>query len=201
MYYKGEILTRTQDTARNIVEDISRNIQLNGGDVTTPSIVSGSRALTSQEEGADPANPSVGQATVQVQCIGNQRYVWTEKMRVNRSVSQVFGQVRNALVRDSINGPTDCDSTSATIPDITSNLTGSKIESLLSDNMRLTAFEVNRTGDNIYSIRIGVAYASDSDLLNYTGTVDNPAECRVQPSSSQWCATAYYSTQVLKRIN
>jgi prepilin-type N-terminal cleavage/methylation domain-containing protein len=79
MYYKGVTSARAQETARTAINDISQNIQFNGGVVSHDTVNS-------------------------LLCIGNKRYSYALNRQVTDNAVMVGSQARHALVADDITG-------------------------------------------------------------------------------------------------
>ncbi len=188
-YYKGIISSTTQGVARTLIDDVSRSIQFNGGDVTQ---------LTIGGEGY---------------CIGSaKRYSYARNMQVmDVSPSSTDHQSRHGLVSDTY---TSCTSGSPALGVTTlGSLTTPNARELLGQHMRLSKFDI--TGNNgVYTITARVVYGDD-DLLCSPAANDcagnGPSTAAVLSNAddltcraiagSQFCAASELSTIVKKRVN
>lgn len=195
-YYKGVIANQTQNTARAVIDDITRAIQFNSGGVYE---------LT-QNDPTDPPGPAVGY------CLGeSRRYSFTPNQQVTKSGTLGPMQARYGLTSDTISG---C-STSTLAVD-TAVLTGStglvNFRELLGENMRLNKLKITQSG-GMYTITVKVVYG-DNDLLcspSVSGSCDPEAptvlshlqnddlRCRLT-AGSQFCAVSELSTTIKKRV-
>jgi prepilin-type N-terminal cleavage/methylation domain-containing protein len=180
MYYKGVISTRTQDTARVVIDELSRGIQLSGADFSQEPVA----AMSSLTD-------------VGAFCIGDARYTYAIDAQVVAGLTVAenlaLGQRSpHVLWKDS--------NPSCGRALITSPLSGG-VE-LLSENMRLSFFDItplDGTGladANTYRVRVGVVYGDD-DLLERDGT---RIYCK-STYGSQFCAVSELETTVFRRLN
>jgi competence protein ComGC len=176
-YYSGITQTETQNTARNILEQISQDIQFSGDQVTSPIANSG--------RGTDPEDGI---------CVGSDRYSYRLGWElVNSGPDALRHQTLHAVVKDS---PGLCSGMSA--QNFRVRLTADSTE-LLGQYMRLSKLSVTPLGgsSNLYSIDVRVVYGDD-DLLTTPVTASNAA-CKVA-SGNQFCAVSELSTVVQQRI-
>jgi prepilin-type N-terminal cleavage/methylation domain-containing protein len=185
MYYKGIIMNRTQETARRLMDDISRPIQFAG---STPRDV-------------DPT-PISGIPTGAL-CIGDQRFTYGINAQVDDNApigSYNNHKARHGVWQDTLNSSTSpctpLDLTQAIPQDGNTNTNRPRRE-VLSKNMRLGRFTVSSSG-NLWTIDALVIYGDDDLLIP---DANNPAACANLSQSAQWCATSALSTTVYKRIN
>lgn len=178
LYYKAVITSRTQQTARMIIESVSQPVQFGGINIrqSSPSFVSGIQT------GAI--------------CAGNKRYTYGINAQVDPSVTGYTAdhKAKHAMYEDQL----ATDSAPCTPLDLTQNLSGGK--DLVPPNMRLARFDVTppAPGSNIWGFDMLLIYGID-DLLVPDGSA--PTGCTGAPEGSQWCATAMLSTKVYKRVN
>lgn len=181
MYYKSITSTRTQETSRAVMENISRDLQFSDSrsfkqDYTGSGIDSLQWATTA------PTAPNGGSAFAV--CAGSSRYTYWLGRQVNSG--------NHGLVLDG------APSGACTPGD------GSGTE-LLGENMRLTAFSATRspTSSGTYNVSIGVAYGDD-DLLNTFSTGSLQGELAdtlcLGGIGSNFCATSALDTVVKRRI-
>lgn len=179
-YYKGVNQSNTQNTARQIIENVAQAIQFSGDKVTT-------------NLGTTGSNGSKGF------CIGNQRYSYIEGWQLTDGTPDTsVSQTKHVLLRDS---PGTCSGLPA--QDVRDN--NANGTELLQPNMRIAKLSVAQVGsDGLYRVTVRVVYGDD-DLLyspsnNSAGPKAQDATCRASISGSQYCAQAELSTVVKKRI-
>lgn len=175
LYTKGVNEAATQNTARNIVNDVSSQLQLSGSTVIVP--------------------PFVPNGT-NVVCLGSQRYTYTLNHKlVNPPASG--NNVIHALWRDTMNSGASCTALdlSAATPKDSATVRDSGSE-LLPVNTRITDFKINDNGNNTYSILVTVAYGDD-DLVNYDATNDTTG-CSGDVGT-EYCAVSSLNVTVLRR--
>jgi type II secretory pathway pseudopilin PulG len=171
-YYKGVVSSKTQNTARAIMDDVVRTIQFNGGDVY---------ALTSGGTGY---------------CIGeSKRYSYSLNWQVTDGApNATLNQAKHGLIADNITG---CNAgTSALNARSIANLSAATNQrEMLGQNMRLAKLNISGSGD-LYNVTVKVIYG-DNDLLE--GAAPNQ-KCR-STVGSQFCAVSELNTTVNKRVN
>lgn len=181
MYYKGIITSRTQETARRTIDDISRTVQFSDAEIVkiapTPTNVS----------------PS-GSVPLQATCVGTTRYTYVLKMQVDRENDVNNNRLRHALWQDTVNNPSECGTNLPNLGEVEPSAGGRE---LLSRYMRLQTLYIDSVGDPT-TIAITVIYG-DNDLL--LPNVDSPTGCRGAIEGAQWCAFSSLTTQVRQRIN
>lgn len=198
-YYKGVISNSTQNTSRAIIDDVSRAIQFNSGDVYK---------LTTNDPlvPANSSNPAVGY------CIGDSKqYSFVLNRQVKQdSPSAALNQSKYGLVSENVAGCTT--NTVARNTATITSLTGVNSRELLGQHMRLNKFDISGTG-GVYTITVKVIYG-DNDLLcspsvpgdcnTGSGTSahlsNSDLTCRSM-SGAQFCAVSELTTTVKKRVN
>lgn len=170
MYYKGVTNSKTQETARAIVEEISQAIQFNGGSVISPIMSSG-------------VAPDVSTGF----CVGEHRY----SMLLGKEL--IEDPSKHGLVEDQLPA---C-SSSSLAQDLGSGtaLTSGSRE-FLAPLMRVANLSVQSQGSNLYRVTVRVVYGDDDLLDNPNGT---DAACKTT-TGSQFCSVAELTTVVQKRI-
>lgn len=178
-YYKGIITSRTQETARSIVNEISSSFQYGG---VTP--------VTS---------PAVDESTgFRAQCIGKFRYSYVLDSRVNNNSDP--GTSRHALWLDVIGQGKACvpldlnlpvpedDNTDKTSPDALAQR-----RELLPTNMRIDEFDVQQpAGRSFLNVNIRLIFGEQD--LSPEGT------CIQNRFGGQFCAVSDQRTTVKKRL-
>jgi len=180
-YYKGVISSATQNTARTIIDDISRSIEFNAGGVNPISSV--------------PAGPVKGY------CVGkDKRYSFEPYQQVtDTGLNAPLQQNFHGLVADSVS----CGQTSSPLPvsSLSATLTTTNARELLGQHMRIAKFTIitpssGELSGKLYVINIKVVYG-DNDLL--TDPTSPDMTCK-STTGSQFCATAELTTSVRKRL-
>lgn len=176
LYYKGTITAKTQSAGRNIVDSISRPIQLRGGAPSTPA--------------EHPTVPST-----YVVCVGNQRFTYQTQFQVGSGPNRR----PHAVWRDTIQSQGEC---LTTAPNITNTTIASPGESMLSDGMRLFDLSITESPsgvDGIYVVSVRVGYG-ELDTFSTDPVTTEPDGCKGQISGGQFCAFVAYETSVNARI-
>lgn len=174
-YYKGVTEANTQNTARAVVDTVSRAIQFDGGAV-------------------QPTNGSSPRTTYDF-CVGNARFRYY--LGSELATSPASGQTYHALLQDSTSGCTSGPDGATINSSSISCTTATNCSELVSPNMRLSQFSVTSLGSNLYQVSVTVVYGDDV-LLN-SPTSSNPSCLGVQ-AGTQFCAISKISTTVLKRV-
>lgn len=186
MYYQGVLQTRTQDTARSIVEEIGESIRYATGAYLQGTVVSGPNI-----------DPGLGLPDTGYFCLGGRRYTYAIDRQLKSSPAPSTRQKKHALWVDQpvggcsgATGPENLDSPAA----------GGR--ELLTENMRLTRFNVAPVSSggvtNGYTIQISVAYGDD-DLLYVEGS-EPQKRCDPQSGSKEFCAVSTITQTVTKRL-
>lgn len=187
MYYKGVIMSRTQDAARNIVDNIARPIQLHDQEVLREPLPPGEYGSVISDEGNHPKKHAL--------CVGDQLFSFVTDMMVDKDVSNGIaeGRIRHGIWK-SQKGPTGCSPV-----DLSGAIPSGGGEDLLPEKMRLNSLEVTNitpsgsAPETVWQIIVDVSYGEIDDM-------DNNGKCKAQVSSSQFCANARYETTVVKRV-
>jgi len=199
-YTKGVTETETQNVARNIVNDITQAIQLNGGDVT----------LTTYP---------VTNGNVYGFCIGDREYIYQVGYEVVSSSQSTLSshQSYNGLIVNPESG--DCPSLT-NVSSMSSTFLATKtlpagFSELLTPSMRLSYLNVcqgylSATNGNctpssdltsdLYSIGVQVTYGDDYVLTSPPTDTNGTTLC-AGSAESQFCATSKLITVVEKRIS
>lgn len=186
LYYKGNILSRTQDVTRNITNAISNPIQF---------------------EGSEVVHDDTHSSGFSVLCVGYQRFTYRVNALQDDDLTSGVSTDPNGTERRAhafwadtrtSNDPTQC--TPVNLDDETPTAGGSDI---LGDTMRLGKLEVSPqvgSDDKIWNITVNVLYG-ERDLMEPQGDLTlPPTGCSLGVTGSQWCAVAEYSTSVFKRL-
>lgn len=170
LYYKGITTAKTQETARQVMDEISRSIQFGGGTVT------------------GTAAPAPG--TTQYFCIGDKQYSYLLGKQLSDNPDPAT-QTKNALVVQAFSG--GCGSASQ---NLLTGATGSDIRELLGPNMRLSKLELTNLNppSDLWRLDLRIVHGED-DLLN--PAKDN---CGGARAGGQFCAASELRTVVKKRV-
>jgi len=140
-YYKGVTETKTQDTARAALDNITQAIQFDSG------------AVSAQSNGIVPN-------VKYVICIGNVRYsAYLGHILIDDST-------HHALVQDTESTPC-ADNTAIPGLDGSTPMSSSATE-LMAPLMRVAALDVTDLSGGLYKVHIRVVYGNDVDLVNPT---------------------------------
>lgn len=183
MYYKGVIASRTQETARRTIDDISRTIQFNDTEIVP--VAPATIAVTGL---------SNGNVTIRATCVGTTRYTYALNAQVDRQNDVNSNRLRHALWQDTVSDPSVC---GANLPNLGNEEPSAGGRELLGRYMRLKNLNIDPLG-NPTTIAITVIYG-DNDLL--VPNASNPTSCRGAVQGAQWCAFSSLTTQVRQRIN
>jgi prepilin-type N-terminal cleavage/methylation domain-containing protein len=177
-YYKGVIVSRTQHTTRSILDDISRTIQLSGGDIVF---------------GNDNS--------IRALCIGGVRYSVLMNAQLTESAPVDFDsdnpQAKNVFWKET----GGCAGDVLTLENFATGIEGEGTE-LLGANMRVTDFRVtNHDNSSLYTITLSIAYG-DQDLLDVADDDDGNSRtiCAPGVAGTQFCAISELSTTVMRRL-
>jgi prepilin-type N-terminal cleavage/methylation domain-containing protein len=150
LYYKGASQTSLQDNIRNVVDELSQDLQLNG-----------SALITSANSHTDLPRSY---------CIGTTRYTYILGKQITTNNPLGANQSYHVLWRDTVPAGT-CPDLSSTFITSSSPPTSSGTE-LVSPNSMLTGFSITTTaGGSPFTIVVNEANAS-SDLLCDTVSAD-----------------------------
>jgi len=182
LYRQGVTQARVQEAARNVVEEISEAIRF-----STDSVVHQSATIVTGPE-VTPDNHA------NYFCLGRQRYTYAMDRQLKTSPASGTKEKRRVLwvdqpaVCDGASGPADLDN-------------GADIDGreLLSENMRLTRFEITTIGVDVQKINISVAYGAD-DLFNIVNAGDVNKTCRTVFTGAEFCAVSNLSVVATKRL-
>lgn len=205
-YYKGVISGKTQDAARAVVDDITRSIQFNGGDVATILV-----------KPAKPLNKDTNPAIAY--CFGEaKRYSFYLNSQVTDGTPiAAQNQARQALVVEQVSG---CNANSGALNVKNSATLPANARELLGSHMRLVKFDVTGGGD-LWTIDVKVIYGDDQLLCTTRTTAPSSAQCKNKNApvglpalnaaeresltcrtneGSQFCAVSELTTTVDKRV-
>lgn len=188
LYYKGTIISNTQTAARQLVDSISRPIQLENATVVGP--------IENHVLDADHSIYSI--------CIGGQRISYVIGLSTGGfGYDASAAKIPHPVWIDEVPTPQDCtiDANRAKIEDPNPNYAyGTNGKDLLGPTMRLRDIDVSpATLEGLWNIRVGVIYG-EKDLIEFDPATNLPVNCYGAVAGSQWCSSVTYFTKVFKRI-
>lgn len=181
IYYKGITTSRTQQTARSIMDEISQAIQFSGEEVALPA--------SSHPESTDVTHYHF--------CTGSNRYTFVQGRQLidNDIPNDATHETNHVIVRDA-RTPGSC-STPTNALKINPNLTGyTNPTELLGPGMRLAKLEITEPSPDLYHIDLRVIHGDSDLLLDPTG---EDARCK-SAAGSQFCAVSNLETTVQRRV-
>lgn len=191
MYYKGQVTVRTQETARQVADEISQEVQFSGQAITTG---------TATLDNSNVSDPLVAGAI----CIGNTRYTYATNRQVDPNMASgsfVPGQhkLRHALWRDTKPSTSACDPVDLRLADPSASIPNANGRELLSPNMRLAnnfGLACSGTSSQQCTLTLTVLYGDD-DLMR--PDANNPTGCG-NVIGSQWCAASTIRAKISQRL-
>jgi prepilin-type N-terminal cleavage/methylation domain-containing protein len=226
LYSKGVNAANLQNAARNIVDDVSANLQFSGQSPINCNL-NGQQPPAGSATFADSTTCGVGAAMGDdhgpfVYCVGNTRYTYvlgqelgTDPYYKATSSSTPTQQITNhVLWRDTLapTGTNPCPAmtaaefSTATGPETDPNAVPGSGYEMMPDHTRLTRFEIDKNPNepSIYDIDVWMAYG-DGDLVNIedlTGpNSSNPGYITCNGAQgTQFCAVSEISTTVTGRV-
>lgn len=201
-YYKGVTVTRTQEVARAIQDEITTSIQVSGNSLITRS---------ADLSGKKPNENDYYQT--RAICIGDTRYTYVLNSQLSKDavllppVTVDAPTKKHALWMDvklptaactplNLSDDTPYDSGTS----VNTGSSPSRSKEMLINNMRLVRFNIKATG-SVFEVDIKVMYG-DNDVIN-TNVLDNPDDdtCRsVLSGGGQFCADSELKTFVKTRL-
>lgn len=188
MYYKASVLSRTQDTTRSITDIVSRQIQFANGTNVKKDTVS-----------------DIDLGSINVICVGADRFTYVinalqdDSKNNGHSLNGSELKLAHAMWHDTITNNGACVPAKLSVVDPSATTGGTNGSDMLSHNMRLSKFGIDRLGStNVWALSVKVIYG-ESDLINDIADPDN-ARCKSGVSGSQWCAVAEYNTSIGTRM-
>ncbi len=183
-YYRGVTLTTTQNTARNILADISQNIQFGGSQI------------------GGTTNYSGTPGTTQAFCIGSRAYFYQLGFElVSSNPNPALYQAQDGLVV--VDNYLTCPSSISTVGvDLGRGTLPTGGQELLQPKMRLSKLTIVQDSAGLYDIDVQVTYG-DNDLLNNpTGVNGSGGVTNCMGGTAQrFCATSELQTAVAQRVN
>ncbi len=169
LYYKGVIVSKTQNVSRSIIDDISRTVQF-----SSVSAVAG-----------DNLAPTYKSA-----CIGNTRYTYV----INK---QIKTENDHALWKDKVSSSGACPPLDLSDNTVLESSNGTELLEpgmrLKEFSISTTS------GTDIVDITVSVIYGDDDLVKFNDSAKTQPISCKGDVTGSQWCALSSLSTQVFSR--
>lgn len=196
VYYKGVILSNTQNVDSVVMQDVSKDIQFGSNTPNMP-----------------PLSRTFGNYTVNytVYCVGNNIFIY--------NLGQEFTQISSSNIGLIYGSSTTCPTTGPNLSTlINTDIQNGEFQELLSPMMRVVNFSItpksltNLNGSLLYDINIGIAFGSNQALCdtsnscssqttmntsNYSGS---NVRCKLQ-LGDQYCGVSYLNTIVANEYN
>lgn len=200
LYYKGVTTAQTQDSTRDILNEISQAIQFTGIGVTSPTYVAGPDVGVT-------GNSATANDTGYF-CIGATRYTYAiDRQQSDSPDSDVVHhkQIRHVLWQDE---PGVCYGATAAViaalPTIDLNNAypgGTDGKELIGANMRITRLSIAPLSidNSTWQIKLSIAYGDD-DLLTVYPEDATRKVCKGAQIGTQFCAISEISTIVKRRV-
>jgi prepilin-type N-terminal cleavage/methylation domain-containing protein len=179
MYYKGITAARTQEAARSLIDDISRELQFGTTGVET--------------------RVSVSDPSLRTMCIGTRRYAYVlHKRRVDTVVSGAT-ETQHVLRKDSPGSASIGCPVVETDADLQAPVT-----EMVEKHMRLAKFEAVEaagTSGRLWNVSVKIIYGEDDLLEGVSGDDYTNATCKGSAyAGSQFCAVSELITTVYRRL-
>ncbi len=190
MYQRGTIQTKTQELSRTVIDEISRPIQFSG---TKPDLSKVSTAT------------SLGGVNTYAFCMGSKRYSFVKDLQLREANDIANKQIMHVLWRDTLKDTVStCSPLNLTVATPSDADTDPAIpgRELLTPYVRIAELTVAQLNNPIeeqalFRVLLVLAYGDNNTL---TGAGAN-MQCQSSGFlSSQFCATSYLDTAVLRRI-
>ena len=192
IYYKGVVLSNTQNVDSTIIQDVSKDIQF----------------------GSNSSNLQISKkiaGNIEIYCIGDNVFIFNpgqEFVSPGTNIGLLYGS------------SLPCSSISPTKIDVINYINNYGFHELLNPMMRVINFSINNNLPNglLYGINIGIAFGSDqslcntsvasscinSDVMSTSGNYKNyfgsNIQCKLQ-QGDQYCGTSYLNTVVANEYN
>lgn len=175
VYYRGITTTNTQNTTRNVMNNISQALQFNSGSFA---------ALNT------PNNGSLGF------CLGNIQYSYLPGYQlVTGTPSGQAGVYQSNHVLVENDNVASCSGTQP--QDLKSGAFSSGSKELMSPRMRLSSLSITPQNSGLFAVSVRIVYGDD-DLLSSPSNGPTAA-CKLR-TGDQFCAVSNLSTTVQQRI-
>jgi type II secretory pathway pseudopilin PulG len=199
VYYKGVILSNTQNVDSVVMQDVSKDIQFGSN---TPNM---------------PVSLPETFGNFTVYCVGNNIFIYNLGQEFTQISSSNIGLIYGSSTTCPTNGPNP-----STL--INKDIQNGEFQELLSPMMRVVNFSItpksltNLNGSLLYDINIGIAFGSNQALCNssvvntctnqdtmsiknnYSNYSGKYVQCKLQ-LGDQYCGVSYLNTTVANEYN
>ena len=186
-YYRGVTEADTYNTTRNIINNISQAIQVNGGSIVNP---------ITPSNGVVGAPCGGGGAISCGFCVGSEEFSYLVGYELEPGIAATDTSLFKSPHSFVTNTVAGCNSTTLAQNLASTGSLASGSRELLSPNMRLAQLSLSPVGTNSYNVGVRILFG-DLDLL--TASTGSSASCNGQ-AGSQFCAVSQLSTVVQKRV-
>lgn len=187
LFYKGVAKTDTQDTAQQILNDVSSSLQT-----------------------AVNVSPNTSGNGYNYYCVGSTRYTFNIDKQIDKSATPNYtnaGKGNFGLVKDTLPGDTACapPCVQGGTPACSSGFAAfHNPQELLGDRMRLSSFGINQStvynSPDLFNVSVMVTYGSN-DVIAYKNS-SNPSTVYCQGGSgNQFCAISLLNTSTLRGLH
>jgi prepilin-type N-terminal cleavage/methylation domain-containing protein len=195
LYTKGVNGANLQNTARNVLSDLSSSLRFSADDAAPCTEI----PLTCYA-----GTQNFSGTTVYSYCIGTIRYSYVLNRKLGQDSSSPTPNTPHVLWRDNMNTLASCPPLDLSLPTDTltdaANPTGNGGYEMVPLNMRLTKLKVTKdpADSSVFTIDTWLAYG-DNDLL-ITDLATGQSNCR-GGKGTQYCGTAPLTTIVKRRLD
>jgi len=197
LYYRGVTQSRTQETIRNVSDEISQSIQFSAQNVTPPSYPVVNKIAVIP--GPDIAVTKKGKGEDRFYfCVGPKRYSFA----VDRMVTKEAQRESNKYSRHGlwVDVPvTGCANSAVALEpaDLDIENPTSEGRELLQANMRISKLELKHISDELWTLNIAIAYGEEEFFyVNDEGR----KVCEGSRIGVELCATSELSLTILRRV-
>lgn len=192
LYYKGVTTSQTQETARNVMDEISQSIQLSAAAVTQSSF----------SGGPDIASGASYSGYTGYFCIGDLRYSYA----IDRALTDgtpSFKEIKHVLWVDKVK---DCAKQATPIAptiDLTqTNPGGTDGRELLGAHMRLLRLNLTQpvAATDVWKVDLDIGYGDDDLFMTDTSVTPHNKHCKTAEAGTQFCATSELTTIINRRL-
>lgn len=186
LFYKGTSQAATQDTAKQILNDISESVQR-------------AESLTLSKPYGGAGNRYI--------CVGNVRYSYKIGSLVDANVTDSLSTGSGiGLVRDTLPGSNACAPpcpTSTAIPCGSDGVRWNNPVEMLGNNMRLQDFQISSStlSPDYYTITVQVVFGEDEVLETPNASDPTSIRCKGNSATQQFCSVVKYSTSLKRGMN
>ncbi|MEX0881445.1 MAG: prepilin-type N-terminal cleavage/methylation domain-containing protein [Candidatus Saccharimonadales bacterium] len=182
LFHKGVNITRTSDTAKQVINSIKNDISYDAG--TSTIAVQNSTIFVS----------GVGTVTRSYFCAGQNRYIYirgSELDEDNKDVGSPSGWYRFGLLKEPYTSA-NCSNPNS-VP-----INANTATELLGDKMRLSNLTIQPVLGSLYTLRVYIAYGDDEVLTSPANATN--ARCQSGSNFSRYCFVADFTTTARRGI-